>query len=203
MEKALRGDKISYIYFVVRFVITCIGFVTIGIDLLRLDIILNSLPDKSTGNTIDGLNIFFSIIGFFIIAYCLITFAIGVVHNLVPILIGSSMKKKFIKTNNPKYIRDELMLKELFLGFEVLSNFSLIFNVISNELYTLVIGFVIVLVADIIIIIFTWLGYLDACKAFKEYKNWQYSRQSMKTYSSNINNQAFGQSYYNNINNQS
>ena len=63
------------------------------------------------------------------------------------------------------------MLKELFLGFGVLSNFSLIFNVISNELYTLIIGFVIVLVADIIIIIFTWLGYLDACKAFKEYKN--------------------------------
>lgn len=94
------------------------------------------------------------------------------------------------------------MLKELFLGFGVLSNFSLIFNVISNELYTLIIGFVIVLVADIIIIIFTWLGHLDACKAFKEYKNWQYSRQSMKTSSSNINNQAFGQSYYNNINNQ-
>lgn len=136
-----------------RFVITCIGFVTVGIDLLRLGIILNSLPDKSTGNTIDGLNIFFSVVGFFIIAYCLITFAIGVVYNLVPILIGSSMKKKFIKTNNPKYIRDELMLKELFLGFGVLSNFSLIFNVISNELYTLIIGFVIVLVADIIIII--------------------------------------------------
>lgn len=48
MEKALRGDKISHIYFVVRFVITCIGFVTVGIDLLRLGIILNSLPDKST-----------------------------------------------------------------------------------------------------------------------------------------------------------
>lgn len=104
MEKALRGDKISHIYFVVRFVITCIGFVTVGIDLLRLDIILNSLPDKSTGNTIDGLNIFFSVVGFFIIAYCLITFVIGVVYNLVPILIGSSMKKKFIKINNPKYI---------------------------------------------------------------------------------------------------
>lgn len=110
-----------------RFVITCIGFITVDID---------------------GLNIFFSVVGFFIIAYCLITFAIGVVHNLVPILIGSSMKKKFIKTNNPKYIRDELMLKELFLGFGVLSNFSLIFNVISNELYTLIIGFVIVLVAN-------------------------------------------------------
>lgn len=192
MEKALRGDKISHIYFIVRFVITCIGFVTIGIDLLRLGIILNSLPDRPTGNTIDGLNIFFGVVGFFIIAYCLITLAIGVVYNLVPILIGSSMRKKFIKTNNPKYIRDGLMLKGLFLGFGVLSNFSLIFNIISNELYTLIVGLVIVLVADITIMIFTLLGYSDACKAFKEYKNWQYSRQSMKTSSSNINNQAFG-----------
>lgn len=202
MEKALRGDKISHIYFIVRLVITCIGLVIIGMSLLMLGATLSSLPTETTGSTIDGLNIFFGAVGFFIIAYCLIIFAIGVAYNLVPILIGSSMKKKFIKTNNPKYIRDGLMLKGLFLGFGVLSNFSLIPNVISNELYTLIVGLVIVLVADAVVMIFTWLGYSDACKAFKEYKNWQYSKQNMNTSSPDGNNQASGQSYFNNTNNQ-
>lgn len=135
MEKALRGDKISHIYFIIRLILTCIGFVVMDLGLLILGVTLSNLPTEATGHTIDGLNIFFGAVGFFIVVYCVIVTAIGVAYNLVPILVGSSMKKKFLRTNNPKYIRDSLMLKGIFLGFGILSCFSLITNMLSNELY--------------------------------------------------------------------
>lgn len=193
MENALRGDKISHIYFIVRLILTCIGTVIMGIGLFILGLRLSLVSDGFVGDILGGWGILFGTIGFFILVYCAIIFAIGLAYNLVPILIGASMKEKFLKTNNPKFIRDSLLLKGIFLGFGITSSFSLIFNAVSNEAYFLVIGCVMLLIADIVISIFTWLGYSDACRAFKQYKNWQYSQQNMNNGSPFGFNQTYSQ----------
>lgn len=110
----MKGDKISHIYFIVRLVLTCIGFVIMGFGLLVLGVNLSKTPayattiDGELGQSLSGLSIDIGAIGFFIVFYCVIVFAIGVAYNLVPVLVGSAMQKKFLKTSNPKFIKNSL-----------------------------------------------------------------------------------------------
>lgn len=84
MKKALKGDKISHIYFIVRLIITCIGFIITGFSLLALGVNLSKTPayvtsiDGELGQSLSGLSIVIGAIGFFIVVYCVIVFAIGV-----------------------------------------------------------------------------------------------------------------------------
>lgn len=85
MEQSLKGDKISHIYFIVRLIITCIGFIITGFSLLVLGVNLSKTPayatsiDGELGQSLSGLSIVIGAIGFFIVVYCVIVLAIGVV----------------------------------------------------------------------------------------------------------------------------
>lgn len=183
MEQALKGDKISHIYFIVRLILTCIGFVIMGFGLLVLGVNLSKTPayattiDGELGQSLSGLSIVIGAIGFFIVVYCVIVFAIGVAYNLVPVLVGSAMQKKFLKTSNPKFIKDSLLLKCILLIFGIFRDFSLIGMILGEEAFFVLILVILVLIADIVILVFTAIGFLDACRAFKLYKNWQYANQ--------------------------
>lgn len=84
MKKALKGDKISHIYFIVRLIITCIGFIITGFSLLALGVNLSKIPayashiDGELGHSLSELSIVIGAIGFFIVVYCVIVLAIGV-----------------------------------------------------------------------------------------------------------------------------
>lgn len=192
MEQALKGDKISHIYFIIRLVITCIGFIITGFSLLALGVNLSKTPayashiDGELGQSLSGLSIVIGAIGFFIVVYCVIVLAIGVAYNLVPVLVGSAMQKKFLKTNNPKFIKDSLLLKCILLIFGILRDLSLIGLVLGEGAFYVLILVITVLIADIVILVFTAFGFSDACRAFKIYKNWQYTNQ---------NNQSYNQAY--------
>lgn len=183
MEQALKGDKISHIYFIVRLILTCIGFVIMGFGLLVLGVNLSKTPAYATfingelGQSLSGLSIVIGAIGFFIVVYCVIVFAIGVAYNLVPVLVGSVMQKKFLKTSNPKFIKDSLLLKCILLIFGIFRDFSLIGMVLEQEAFFILILVILVLIADIVILVFTAIGFSDACRAYKLYKNWQYANQ--------------------------
>lgn len=79
MKKALKGDKISHIYFIVRLIITCIGFslLALGVNLSKTPAYVTSI-DGELGQSLSGLSIVIGAIGFFIVVYCVIVFAIGV-----------------------------------------------------------------------------------------------------------------------------
>lgn len=126
---------------------------------------MGGLPIGSRNNSLDGLNIIFGVVGFILIAYCVIIFAIATAYSLVPILVGSSLKKKFLRTSNPKY---SLLLKV----------FSYRVNLFLNELPFTAFGALLLVIADVVISVFVWIGYLDASSAYKEYKNFQAYRQS-------------------------
>lgn len=128
---------------------------------------MGGLPIGSRNNSLDGLNIIFGVVGFILIAYCVIIFAIATAYSLVPILVGSSLKKKFLRTSNPKFIRDSLLLK----GFQ-LQSFLL------NELTFTAFGALLLVIADVAILVFVWIDYSDASSAYKEYKNYQAYSQS-------------------------
>lgn len=183
MEQALKGDKISHIYFIVRLILTCIGFVIIGFGLLVLGVNLSKTPAYATsingelGQSLSGLSIVIGAIGFFIVVYCVIVFVIGVAYNLVPVLVGSAMQKKFLKTSNPKFIKDSLLLKCILLIFGIFRDFSLIGMMSEQEAFFILILVILVLIADIVILVFTAIGFSDACRAYKLYKNWQYANQ--------------------------
>lgn len=178
MEKALRGDKVSHIYFIVKLVLTCVGLCILGFGLLAIGVAMGGLPIGSRNNSLDGLNIIFGVVGFILIAYCVIIFAIATAYSLVPILVGSSLKKKFLRTSNPKFIRDSLLLKGLFLLFGLVTEFSIVVNLFLNELPFTAFGALLLVIADVVISVFVWIGYLDASSAYKEYKNFQAYRQS-------------------------
>lgn len=192
MEQALKGDKISHIYFIIRLIITCIGFIITGFSLLILGVNLSKTPayatsiDGELGQSLSGLSIIIGAIGFFIVVYCVIEFAIGVAYNLVPVLVGSAMQKKFLKTNNPKFIKDSLLLKCIFLVLGIFRDLSLMSLELSEGAFYVLILVATVLMADIVILVFTAIGFSDACRAFKIYKNWQYINQ---------NNQSYNQAY--------
>lgn len=183
MEQALKGDKISHIYFIVRLILTCIGFVIMGFGLLVLGVNLSKTPAYATsingelGQSLSGLSIVIGAIGFFIVVYCVIVFAIGVAYNLVPVLVGSAMQKKFLKTSNTKFIKDSLLLKCILLIFGIFRDFSLIGMMSEQEAFFILILVILVLIADIVILVFTAIGFSDACRAYKLYKNWQYANQ--------------------------
>lgn len=155
MEKALRGDKVSHIYFIVKLVLTCVGLCILGFGLLAI-----------------------GVVGFILIAYCVIIFAIATAYSLVPILVGSSLKKKFLRTSNPKFIRDSLLLKGLFLLFGLVTEFSIVVNLFLNELTFTAFGALLLVIADVAILVFVWIDYSDASSAYKEYKNYQAYSQS-------------------------
>lgn len=178
MEKALRGDKVSHIYFIVKLVLTCVGLCILGFGLLAIGIAKEGLPIGSRNNSLDGLNIIFVVVGFILIAYCVAIFAIATAYSLVPILVGSSLKKKFLRTSNPKFIRDSLLLKGLFLLFGLIAEFSIVVNLFLNELPFTAFGALLIVIADIAISVFVWIGYLDASSVYKEYRNYQAYRQS-------------------------
>lgn len=173
MEKALRGDKVSHIYFIVKLVLTCVGLCILGFGLLAIGVAMGGLPIGSRNNSLDGLNIIFGVVGFILIAYCVIIFAIATAYSLVPILVGSSLKKKFLRTSNPKFIRDSLLLKGLFLLFGLVTEFSFL-----NELTFTAFGALLLVIADVAILVFVWIDYSDASSAYKEYKNYQAYSQS-------------------------
>lgn len=178
MEKALRGDKVSHIYFIVKFVLTCVGLCILGFGLLAIGVAMGGLPIGSRNNSLDGLNIIFGVVGFILIAYCVIIFAIATAYSLVPILVGSSLKKKFLRTSNPKFIRDSLLLKGLFLLFGLVTEFSIVVNLFLNELTFTAFGALLLVIADVAILVFVWIDYSDASSAYKEYKNYQAYSQS-------------------------
>ena len=178
MEQALRGDKVSHIYFIIRLILTCIGFVIMGFGLLVLGVSLSKTPayattiDGELGQSLSGLSIVIGAIGFFIVVYCVIMFAIGVAYNLVPVLVGSAMQKKFLKTSNPKFIKNSLLLKCILLVFGIFRDFSLIGMILGEEAFYVLILIILVLIADIVILVFTAIGFSDACRAVKLYQNW-------------------------------
>ena len=88
------------------------------------------------------------------------------------------MKKKFLRTNNPKFIRDSLLLKGLFLLFGLITEFSIVVNLFLNELPFTALGALLLVIADVAISVFVWIGYSDASSAYKEYRNYQAYRQS-------------------------
>ena len=178
MEKALRGDKVSHIYFIVKLVLTCVGLCILGFGLLAIGVAMGGLPIGSRNNSLDGLNIIFVVVGFILIAYCVIIFAIATAYSLVPILVGSSLKKKFLRTSNPKFIRDSLLLKGLFLLFGLVTEFSIVVNLFLNELTFTAFGALLLVIADVAILVFVWIDYSDASSAYKEYKNYQAYSQS-------------------------
>ena len=178
MEKALRGDKVSHIYFIVKLVLTCVGLCILGFGLLAIGVAIGGLPIGSRNNSLDGLNIIFGVVGFILIVYCVIIFAIATAYNLVPILVGNSLRKKFLRTNNPKFIRDSLLLKGLFLLFGLITEFSIVVNLFLNELTFTAFGALLLVIADVAILVFVWIDYSDASSAYKEYKNYQAYRQS-------------------------
>lgn len=178
MEKALGGDKVSHIYFIVKLVLTCVGLCILGFGLLTIGVAMGGLPLGSRNNALDGLNIIFGVVGFILIVYCVIIFAIAIAHSLVPILVDSALKRKFLRTNNPKFIRDSLLLKGLFLLFGLISEFSIVVNLFLNELPFTAFGALLLVIADIVISVFVWIGYSDASSAYKEYRNYQAYRQS-------------------------
>lgn len=178
MEKALRGDKVSHIYFIVKLVLTCVGLCILGFGLLAIGVSMGGLPIGSRNNSLDGLNIIFVVVGFILIAYCVIIFAIATAYSLVPILVGSSLKKKFLRTSNPKFIRDSLLLKGLFLLFGLVTEFSIVVNLFLNELTFTAFGALLLVIADVAILVFVWIDYSDASSAYKEYKNYQAYSQS-------------------------
>lgn len=178
MEKALRGDKVSHIYFIVKLVLTCVGLCILGFGLLAIVVAMGGLPIGSRNNSLDGLNIIFGVVGFILIAYCVIIFAIATAYSLVPILVGSSLKKKFLRTSNPKFIRDSLLLKGLFLLFGLVTEFSIVVNLFLNELTFTAFGALLLVIADVAILVFVWIDYSDASSAYKEYKNYQAYSQS-------------------------
>lgn len=178
MEKALRGDKVSHIYFIVKLVLTCVGLCILGFGLLAIGVAIGGLPIGSRNNSLDGLNIIFGVVGFILIAYCVIIFAIATAYSLVPILVGSSLKKKFLRTSNPKFIRDSLLLKGLFLLFGLVTEFSIVVNLFLNELTFTAFGALLFVIADVAILVFVWIDYSDASSAYKEYKNYQAYSQS-------------------------
>lgn len=188
MEQALKGDKISHIYFIVRLILTCIGFVIMGFGLLVLGVNLSKTPayattiDGELGQSLSGLSIVIGAIGFFIVVYCVIVLAIGVAYNLVPVLVGSAMQKKFLKTSNPKFIKDSLLLKCILLVFGIFRDFSLIGMVLGGEAFYVLILVILVLIADIVILVFTAIGLSDACRAVKFYQNWQYANQCSQSH---------------------
>lgn len=188
MKKALKGDKISHIYFIVRLIITCIGFIITGFSLLALGVNLSKIPayvtsiDGELGQSLSGLSIVIGAIGFFIVVYCVIVLAIGVAYNLVPVLVGSAMQKKFLKTNNPKFIKDSLLLKCILLVLGIFRDLSLMSLGLSEGAFYVLILVVTVLIADIVILVFTAFDFSDACRAFKIYKNWQYINQNNQSY---------------------
>lgn len=178
MEKALRGDKVSHIYFIVKLVLTCVGLCILGFGLLAIGVAMGGLPIGSRNNSLDGLNIIFGVVGFILIVYCVIIFAIATAYNLVPILVGNSLRKKFLRTNNPKFIRDSLLLKGLFLLFGLVTEFSIVVNLFLNELTFTAFGALLLVIADVAILVFVWIDYSDASSAYKEYKNYQAYSQS-------------------------
>lgn len=178
MEKALRGDKVSHIYFIVKLVLTCVGLCILGFGLLAIGVAMGGLPLDSTGSAIDGVAIIFGVVGFILIVYCVIIFAIATAYNLVPILVGNSLRKKFLRTNNPKFIRDSLLLKGLFLLFGLVTEFSIVVNLFLNELTFTAFGALLLVIADVAILVFVWIDYSDASSAYKEYKNYQAYSQS-------------------------
>lgn len=178
MEKALRGDKVSHIYFIVKLVLTCVGLCILGFGLLAIGVAMGGLPIGSRNNSLDGLNIIFGVVGFILIAYCVVIFAIATAYSLVPILVGSSLKKKFLRTSNPKFIRDSLLLKGLFLLFGLVTEFSIVVNLFLNELTFTAFGALLLVIADVAILVFVWIDYSDASSAYKEYKNYQTYSQS-------------------------
>lgn len=178
MEKALRGDKVSHIYFIVKLVLTCVGLCILGFGLATIGVVMGGLTLDSTGSAIDGVAIIFGVVGFILIAYCVIIFAIATAYSLVPILVGSSLKKKFLRTSNPKFIRDSLLLKGLFLLFGLVTEFSIVVNLFLNELTFTAFGALLLVIADVAILVFVWIDYSDASSAYKEYKNYQAYSQS-------------------------
>lgn len=178
MEKALRGDKVSHIYFIVKLVLTCVGLCILGFGLLAIGVAIGGLPIGSRNNSLDGLNIIFGVVGFILIVYCVIIFAIATAYSLVPILVGISLKKKFLRTSNPKFIRDSLLLKGLFLLFGLVTEFSIVVNLFLNELTFTAFGALLLVIADVAILVFVWIDYSDASLAYKEYKNYQAYSQS-------------------------
>lgn len=188
MEQALKGDKISHIYFIVRLILTCIGFVIMGFGLLVLGVNLSKTPAYATTidgelcQSLSGLSIVIGAIGFFIVVYCVIVFAIGVAYNLVPVLVGSAMQKKFLRTSNPKFIKNSLLLKCILLVFGLFRDFSLIGMILCEEAFYVLILIILVLIADIVILVFTAIGFSDACRAIKLYQNWQYVNQCSQSH---------------------
>lgn len=188
MEKALRGDKVSHIYFIVKLVLTCVGLCILGFGLLAIGVAMGGLPIGFRNNSLDGLNIIFGVVGFILIAYCVTIFAIATAYSLVPILVGSSLKKKFLRTSNPKFIRDSLLLNGLFLLFGLVTEFSIVVNLFLNELTFTAFGALLLVIADVAILVFVWVGYSDASSAYKEYKNYQaYSQSGMSQYNEQFN----------------
>lgn len=177
MEKALRGDKVSHIYFIVKLVLTCVGLCILGFGLLQIGVAMGGLPLGSRNNALDGLNIIFVVVGFILIVYCVIIFAIATAYSLVPVLVGSSLKKKFLRTNNPKFVRDSLLLKGLFLLFGLITEFSIVVNLFLNELPFTAFGALLIIIADVAISVFVWIGYSDASSVYKEYRNYQACRR--------------------------
>ena len=57
---------------------------------------------------------------------------------------------------------------------------------LSEGTFYILILVVTVLIADIVILVFTAFGFSDACRAFKISNNWQYTNQ---------NNQSYNQAY--------
>lgn len=61
LKQALKGDKISHIYFIVRLVITCIGFIMAGFSLLAIGMFLSKtytylMPINDFGQSTSGLD---------------------------------------------------------------------------------------------------------------------------------------------------
>lgn len=187
LKQALKGDKISHIYFIVRLVITCIGSIMAGFSLLAICMFLSKaftypMPTDDFGRFTSGLGAFIGVIGFAMVVYCVVVLVIGVAYNLVPILFGFAMKKKFLTTRNPKFIKSSLMLKCILLVFGVFKDLSLIGLLLSEGAWYIVLFVIVVLVADAAILIFTALGYSDACKAVKNYQFWLNTNQIIRDY---------------------
>ena len=70
------------------------------------------------------------------------------------------------------------MLKGLFLLFGLITEFSILVNLFLNELPFTAFGALLLVIADVVISVFVWIGYSDASSAYKEYKNYQAYRQS-------------------------
>lgn len=49
--------------------------------------------------------------------------------------------------------------------------------ILGEEAFYVLIFVILVLIADIVVLVFTAIGFSDACRAFKLYKNWQYANQ--------------------------